>query len=71
MRREMLMRAWGWKVGAAFMAVPPVSAKARRRLLSTRADISFLPPCRAIMTEKVRPLRLWALSKTASAICRW
>ena len=36
LRRDMLIAAWGWKVGAAFMEAPPVSAKASEEMpLST------------------------------------
>ena len=40
-------------------------------MASMKAETSFLPPCRAIMTEKVRPLRNDALRMTALAISSW
>jgi len=67
----MEITAWGIKVGAhlimfLFSAIERVKSKA-----SIWAESSFLPPWRAISTEKVIPLWQKTLSITAVPISTW
>jgi hypothetical protein len=63
--------ACGWKVGAHFIMFLFSLLKRQSSAICSRAEISFLPPCRAISTEKVIPLWQKTLSITAVVISIW
>ncbi|MFH1650747.1 MAG: hypothetical protein ABID87_01400 [Chloroflexota bacterium] len=67
----MEMRDCGRKVGAHFTRFFGSAICRVRRSSSSWAESSFLPPCRAISTEKVSPRRAKTLSRTARATSRW
>jgi hypothetical protein len=66
----MEMTVWGLKVGEHLMTLPPSAMERVSRSNSMWADSSFLPPCRAISTEKVCPARERTDSITALATSR-
>ena len=58
-------------MGAHFTPLPPLSMWRVSSKVSSCAESSFLPPCRAISTVKVRPLRFSTLSSTARPTSTW
>lgn len=67
----MEMMVWGLKVGEHLMMEPPSAMESVSSSSSMWADSSFLPPWRAISTEKVRPEALRTLCTTALATSCW
>src|SRR4051812_21672667 len=65
------MRHWGSNVGAHFTASTSRRWWASKRASSIWAESSFLPPWRAISTEKLRPRRASTLRSTARAMRCW
>ena len=66
----MEMTVCGLKVGEHLMMLPPEAMESVSRSNSIWADSSFLPPWRAISTEKVCPDRTRMDSSTALATSR-
>jgi len=67
----MLSRHCGSNVGAHFTASASRCIFASSRNISSCAESSFLPPCRAISTVNVRPRWLNTLSRIARLARTW
>jgi hypothetical protein len=67
----MEMTVWGLNVGEHLTRFLGAAMNRVRSSISSCAESSFLPPWRAISTEKVSPFLPRTLSSIAAATSRW